>query len=156
MTRLTKRQHEMLQADERGFGKCIDMSEYICRDTLIALAVAYYYEDANFLYFYNEAEVQSKRGLFGEKRLRNSRVSVSELALVESAYRIRPSEWSSREIEVINQLALDKDLTPQGVLRQALRTYQEESIRIRNGEHKQWVDKDGKPIREICEGCTGD
>jgi hypothetical protein len=65
-------------------------------------------------------------------------------------------EWSSKEEQVIRQLAEDTDLSSAQVLRQALRLYQMYHYQVKEGLTMAWKNDQGQIVPEHSPGCMGD
>ena len=63
--------------------------------------------------------------------------------------------FSPKELEAIQELAKVKELSPEALIRQALRLYHFHEHKIASGLKIQWIDKDGKIEEPLFFGGCG-
>lgn len=59
------------------------------------------------------------------------------------------AEFTLEEFDALVILSSKKDLSFNGILRQALRLYQMADVKQSEGQRMIWVDKDGSPVPEL-------
>lgn len=64
--------------------------------------------------------------------------------------------FSRKEAALFEALEADTELSPEGLVRAALRLYQSVHERAKRGERMAWTDADGNLIAEEVGGCMGD